>query len=131
MRKFDRIVSEGYRLNQHFANNEETNIERHYPPVLNISNEHTKFNHTPYSSLCLKLRKMGIFLHYTDAKFFGKKLYYRFLHPWISRNLYFSWRSSIWRLTEPVKDSAIHYLEHGKQKRKQTNNPRWLPILDL
>ena len=54
MQKFDRNVPEGYRLTLNFANNAETKLERHFQPVLIISNEHTKLNHTPYSSLCQK-----------------------------------------------------------------------------
>ena len=122
--------SEGYRLKYYFVNIEETKLERHFPPVLNISNEHTKFNHIPYSSICHKLRRRVIFYIYW-CKNFWEKIIPLFLHSWVSGKLYFSWQSAIGRSTEPLKDSAIQYLEYGKQKRNQTKKPIWLPIFDL
>ena len=89
--------------------------------MLNISNEHTKFNQNPYSSLYHKLRKAGNFLHklmqQTNKQLVG--------------NYIFSWWSAIGHPTEPLNDSAIQYIKYGEQKRKQTKNPRLLPILGL
>ena len=73
MRKFCRNVCEVLRLIQHFANNEESKLDRYFPPVLNISNEHTEFNHIRYSSLCHKLGKTGFFLTSSNATSFEKQ----------------------------------------------------------